>query len=331
MKLSLEKSNINVYPIFSNPLSIILQNPYALEWTYNNFHQLICNNDNALSFYDFDYRNCPYLLVQKISKKFISNLKMNIIDFFIEALNQECYLYFNINPNFIEAYKLPYACNVHDIFVYGYSKEKKTFYIADSFEYGKYTYKECSFDELTNGIKYIRSSDENYINLNGCIELLSLISKDECLSKFDYKRVKDTLIDYLNSRPTVCCNVQDFRWEYGKSWHTFGISCYQYIHKRIDLLNEFIVLSDYHIIWEHKKHLKDTLNYLMEKGFVKNELIISKRISEIIQKSLVARNLVLKYSVQHNDEIKKKLHLIYREIETTEYYFLNELINVWLV
>ena len=328
MKLPLEDPNITVYPIFSNALSIILQNPYALEWTYNNFHQLVCNNGIALSFYDFDYRNCPYLLVQKFSKKFIFELKKDVIDFFIQALDYGHYLYFNINPKFITAYKLGYDLDVHDIFVYGYSKEKEIFYIADCFEDGKYAHKECSFDEVRKGLQHIKNEDEKYLTLNGCVELLSLVSKDICLSGFDYKRVKDTIIDYFNSKPTVCYNVQDFKWEYGKSFHFFGINCYKFIHKRIDILDEFIALADYHIICEHKKHLLETLNFLVRKEFIVDKQgSLLKRMIEITQKALIARNLVIKYHITRNDNIKKRLHLIYQDIETKEYYFLYDLIT----
>ena len=150
----------------------------------------------------------------------------------IESLDYGYYLYLNINPKYIGVYNLPHSIDVHDIFIYGYSKSERVFYIADCFENGKYAYKECSFDEIRNGIKFINLKDENYISLNGCIELFSLVTKGEKLEAFDYKRVKDTLKDYLNSKPTVCSNVQDFKWKYGETYHCFGISCYKYIHKK---------------------------------------------------------------------------------------------------
>ena len=331
MKLPVVKPNITVYPIFSNPLSIILQNPYGLEWTYNNFHQLVCNDGLALSFYDFDYHNCSYILVQKISKCLISKLNKDIIEFLIESLDYGYYLYLNINPKYIGAYNLPRSLDVHDIFIYGYSKSERVFYIADCFENGKYAYNECSFDEIRNGIKYINLKDENYISLNGCIELLSLVTSNEKLEAFDYKRVKDTLKDYLNSKPTVCSNVQDFKWEYGETYHCFGISCYKYIHKKINLLNTTISFADFHIVWEHKRHLANTLNYMINRRMIiDNKNVLYKTISDITNKALCGRNLAIKCSIKYDDAIKEKLHLIYQDIETMEYYFLLELIEQYM-
>lgn len=329
MKLKLKDSPIKVYPIFSNPLSIILNNENAYKWIYNCFHQLICNCGIALSFYDFDYKNCPYLQVQNIDKKFIKTMGIDIIDFLIKSLEEGKYIYMNVNPKYINAYKLRYDWDVHDLFIYGFSKKRKQFYIADCFDYGKYAYNECSFDELEDSLNFLAQENENYIMLDGCIELLSLKSEDENLGGFDYSRVKQTLVDYIDSRPTSCWNVQDFKWKYEDSHHTFGVDCYRYIHKRIDMLDEMIALADYHIIWEHKKHWLDTVCYMNRNNFIKCKGdYFEKEFQELTNRALVARNLAIKYDVTNKMQIRNRMHNMYLEIEKFEHDLLQNFICV---
>ena len=83
--LKVEKPDINVYPIFANPLAIMQCHQETKEWILCNFIQL-CSNSEALNFYDFNYKFCPYLKIQRISKEYLHTMNIDIIKFIINSI-----------------------------------------------------------------------------------------------------------------------------------------------------------------------------------------------------------------------------------------------------
>ena len=109
---------ITTYPIFANPLSILQCVQHTYNYIHSSFIQIICCKKNgAISFYDFNYRYCPLLNVQKIGKDFVKE-QSNYNDAIKYFLNRGYYLYLLINPKYIQNYHCEMD-SCHDLFVFG--------------------------------------------------------------------------------------------------------------------------------------------------------------------------------------------------------------------
>lgn len=67
--LKVKYPHIETLPMYANILSILSGNGVGEQWILNNFIE-IYSNGYDISFYDYNYMMCPYLLVESISKKF---------------------------------------------------------------------------------------------------------------------------------------------------------------------------------------------------------------------------------------------------------------------
>lgn len=106
-----------------------MSNPKSYGWLLNHFIQIVSYDDLYLDYYDFTYKNCPVIDRQRIKKSFIYN--MPITDVFENAINASEYIYLVINTKYISLWTnksdLP-----HELFIYGYDKSKKEFYVSDN-------------------------------------------------------------------------------------------------------------------------------------------------------------------------------------------------------
>ena len=140
--LQLESPDINVYPIFANPLAIMQVHQETKEWILCNFIQL-CSNSEALNFYDFNYKFCPYLKIQRISKEYLQRMNIDVVKFIINSVAEGYYIYLLVRKKDIKAYKYESEASreqdgfVHDLLIYGYDISQELFYIADNFMDGK--------------------------------------------------------------------------------------------------------------------------------------------------------------------------------------------------
>ena len=100
MTLPMEKPWFTTYPIFANPLSIIQQFAESHNWILSSFILPVCNGGEALSFFDFNYRTCPFLTVQRVSKNVIMN-RYDLIDILKMYIREGFYAYLIINPSHI--------------------------------------------------------------------------------------------------------------------------------------------------------------------------------------------------------------------------------------
>lgn len=319
--LKVEKPDINVYPIFANPLAIMQCHQETKEWILCNFIQL-CSNSEALNFYDFNYKFCPYLKIQRISKEYLHTMNIDIIKFIINSISEGYYIYLLVKKSDIGAYK--YESEdirkqdnfAHDLLIYGYEINQQLFYIADNFVDGRYSFEKCTFEELETAIKNVEPKYEPRLGFKGNIELIEFYNKEP--QGFNLKRVVDSFCDYISSKPTSMWNTLEFRNVYGeKKWY-FGMECYDYILQQVNHMNtNNIYIQDFHLIWEHKKHLRRIISYMMGKAYITDKTLI-KQVDNIEKDALIARNLVIKYGISGEEGIKEKIVKIYTKMVADE-------------
>lgn len=153
---------ISSFPNYANPLSILQLNSSSRLWCLSNLTVLSCkkiklsNNELELglvlftdTFMDLGcnlWEICPYLYVNQIEKDMI--IEKGFVPSIIDFIDKDRYSYFYVNREKIEAYHSKIGS--HDIFVYGYNLQEKTFYVSDFF-YTKYESKAIPFEQLESG------------------------------------------------------------------------------------------------------------------------------------------------------------------------------------
>lgn len=328
--LKLDFPDINVYPIFANPLAIMQTHQETKEWILCNFIQL-CSNSVALNFYDFNYKFCPYLKIQRISKEYLQRMNIDIVKFIINSIAEGYYIYLLVSKKDIMVYKYEREelreqdrC-AHDLLIYGYDINQQVFYIADNFMDGKYSFQNCTFKELEVAIKNIEYHREPRLGFKGNIELLEFYSEEP--QEFNLKRVLESFYDYILSRPTSMWNTIEFRNVYGeKKWY-FGLECYEYILQQVyDMDQNNIYIQDFHLMWEHKKHLRRIIIFLLEQRYIIDKNVIIQ-IDTIEKDALVVRNLVLKYGISGKEDIKENIIRICSKMAIAEKELLTALIE----
>lgn len=319
--LEITEPVINVYPIFANPLAIMQCHQETKEWILCNFIQ-ICSNSLALNFYDFNYKLCPYLKIQRISKEYLKKMDIDIIKFIIDSISTGYYIYMLVRRKEIKAYKFSSVERrkqdtiAHDMLIYGYDLKQQIFYIADNFIDGRYSFQKCTFQELEAAINGIEREHEPRLGFKGNIELIEFYNEEP--RYFNLQRVRDSFLDYISAKPTSLWNTMEFRNVYGEFKWYFGLQCYDYMMNRVEHMNtRNIRIQDFHLMWEHKKHLGRIISFLLEKDYISDKMV-TLQIDSLEKQALCARNLVLKYSISGKECIKGNIVKIYSQMAIEE-------------
>lgn len=308
--LPLGNADINVYPMYSNAISVLNQYEKAKEWLLCNFIQLAFNG-NALLFYDFNYKLCPYLQIQRISKDYLLKLKIDILDFIVQSISYGCYVYLLVHKSDISAYayrspeEREKDDSVHDIFIYGYDKSRKELYISDNFVNGIYSHEICTFEEFNSALENVSANNESKLGFMGTIELWQYYEKG--LKNFNINRVIDSFSDYICAKATTEWNIMDCRDKYAEPKLVFGLECYNSLKERVlNTKPQYVYIQDFHLLWEHKKQIRKICLYLSEKKFI-NAIDFICVLDEICESSLIIRNMMIKYSISGKETIKARV------------------------
>ncbi|BCJ94248.1 hypothetical protein acsn021_18170 [Anaerocolumna cellulosilytica] len=322
------ESFITTYPKDTNALSILLQHKEALGWLMNCFIQLTSYDNTYLDYYDFYYRNCPILDVQRIKKSIIGEKPEDVINFIIEAIEKKYYIYLLINTKYIPKYQSKKDW-VHDLFVYGYNRKDELFYIADNFDHGKYGKATCTFQELEKAIRYFPQKDFAYQGFRNCIELLSY--NKEPRARLEPYRINLSIEDYLESNPTRGWYVNNAMWDEEETRkRTFGITCYNTIYNHLEFAHNKGYFGQgsnqaFFLMWEHKKTMTMRLRHLRRLNLLKEEECISQYM-KLEEQALIALSLKLKYTVKSDDRNLISIRSYYDTIKETEEKVLNKLL-----
>lgn len=252
---------------------------------------LICYRNNTAL--ETQYVFNPYLKVTTIETFFIPNEEL--INFIISNLERGYYLSIGVNTGYINAYDQQI---LHPIFIYGSNTLNNELYIADFFRNGKYSFEKCTFCEMK---KAIENYDDSLITWGGHPYKQSTISlikiDDGFIYEFDANRLADNILEYLNLKG----NVEVIFSETNKlasetAYRKFGIRHYDnmlnYIEKCIEREEVVNNIRLFHVFYDHKKILRQRVNYLRESGYCCNSLL--KDVDQIVNEALIIRNCILK-------------------------------------
>lgn len=234
------------------------------------------------------YDKAPFFGIDKIIKKVIESVDVNIIDFIKTNIDEGRYCSIEIDEYYIKelhSYSKYHA--VHHNMIYGYDDEAETLYLM-------------SYN--INGIVFITVSYNDFMlayrdtDKNGTI-FLTFIEQGSIKFNFDISVFIRQLEEYYYSNDLSERYKQLYNEVHDKS---FGIKVYETILR--DTINLKCFVRDYrmsHFIYEHKKVLCMSIEFLYARGYLKESdyITLSKEFNELESEALNLRNLVLKNSL----------------------------------
>ena len=322
--LPVAKPNITHTPVIANMLSILQTNPNTESWIANHFVNIFINNDGIFdNFYDRNmfFYVCLWLQVNQIRREVVLRICHRITDYVKALLAEGFYVYAAGNTEHIPAYHNKHYWT-HNLFVYGYDDELQLFYISDFFVNGKYERATCSYDELELALQ-TSNMNRYFVNLIYGIKL------KEIEYVFEVELLREMLNEHLESKNLFCkyrtrqdeeyysnkCGntYNHFSYAEMKSRYYFGLSLYD---KVLEMLNNNSskLKRPLDLLYEHKIMMNSRIEYMNQNGYISNEdyIALSEKCEKLIYKTLLARNLWIKYSMTigntNSSELLKKIY-----------------------
>ncbi|MDF2511931.1 MAG: hypothetical protein K0S04_1797 [Herbinix sp.] len=297
----------------TNILSLIDQEPELECWFYNNFIHLIVGMNAHWGMFLFGnhiVRDCPWVDAASVQRSFVQE---DIIDFVKDKINQEIYVWMNVESGGIPVYET--IIRFHDIFLYGYDDEAEEFYAADFFRDGHYTRERISYARLAAGYAGMSNYKDN---LGIC-----LVWKKKSDS---YKNV------YTDSAQLIKRGIEDYMaavypfspYKYMENTPLqnlrYGADIYPVLLTYCDKLAEgedrLVDYRLFDLLYRHKSVMHDRLIYLSGRGYegIIPEIQAAK---ELVKRSIVLRNMFLKYAAKQDRKIMELIKV--KLIELQEY------------
>lgn len=300
--LPLVEPDITTNPYVTNKLGVLSSFKENQPWILQNFTNIWMQKNFRLNYlsdflYFSSYRFCPFIKEFEICKSLVDKKWETIVEAMIDIINTGLYVYLNINTVFIPLYKNFENNQMHDIFVYGYDMDEKVLYVADFFQYGKYSMKKVSFNDF---IKAYDSMDKTVKRdfFDGII-LLQYTAKD---FSFDMEFCIQGIRDYVNSKNTI---VKSMLVELDKKDEVvFGINTcdtmIQYLKELSRVENIKLDYRTFHYFYQHKVLMRLRIQFFIEKGYLKSykDHAILDEYLKIEQRWMFIRNRILKYNMK---------------------------------
>ncbi len=303
---------ITAYAHHTAVLAIVSSDERYLPWFCGNYIQL-CFTEDTEQDTDLDFfvphkfthhlPFCPLLEMLQINEQVFQFCGTDILAFIQRSVNSGYYLYVTVNCKELPLYSEFMRDRHHPVFLYGYDSVKEVLYGADFFQHGIYRFAEIAFSDFE---KAFNSTIPGQFWWNG-IKLLK--RKERAVYEVDPANVKDLLADYLYSRDTS----RRYRSDYNRFDNPITGPCLFGLDPvYFRLIANFAKLRQCEDTWydprvlpvfsDHKKALAMIADYLLSRGYMKSGAILDA-LRDIHQRSLVVRNLFLKYRARRNPAI----------------------------
>lgn len=315
-------------------LSILLTMPESYKWFYNCMIQLAFNKNwkedkknHPLDIYPANMirigRHGEMLFIHEhiidIDGTVIKIEREQFMNHIISWINNGLYIL-----SYVDVSKLPgtksygYSELIHDILVFGYDKGKKTVKMVD-FD------KEDRLSILE--VPYLALEESVYLPLKH--SPLTLINpRRQVVYDYDLDLFKELFLDYLNGRNTAKRYSHIIN-SYGDYW--WGAKIYEPFREFVRYSNEESKELDYrpfHALYEHKKCMLYSVEYLESNYFIDKNMRISGQIKELISKTDSLRMRALKYNICKSKEDIRRINNLLVTVELKEVEILQNLLVV---
>ena len=317
---------ITTYNQHAHLLSILMNYHFTKSWIYSNYIQLYINRDYKHNWGDFYFPfpyelkpsdTCKWIISQKIKREIAVSKWESITDFIIDNINSHNYIHIMVNYYYVplsDRYKKQYS--LHDMLIYGYDLNKKLFYVADFFMYGKYSYETISFLDFEQAFyTYNQTTNRDY--LNGLIYLYSL--NENCDYEFSIHNIKNALKAYLHNIMPEYWNKYNYK---NSENIVFNREIYttlkNYVTEKMCEQSE-IDIRPFCLLMDHKKMMNLRIRYLCDQGFYKYNNYNECQLNEIENKSKIVVNTLIKYNITRNTTYRDKIITLLNYIDEKEF------------
>jgi hypothetical protein len=358
---------ITSFPAYADALAILTSHEESFDWLYSNYIKIQVNDivnrtndpNDAMSFApftssffcDFDTRRqanvigdnfflggerCPFLSIFEIPTQFIDKIASNFCDFVRMAVDNDYYIFGYFDVSQIEVYR---QNNIHDLFghqfmIHGYDNDEKCIFFADFLDKGKFRLAKCSYSQI----------DAAYTNMSELViplikSIVAIKYNEQGFYTFDILHIKEQIASYITPNLHIAKLQNDYTLTMFTpvGWETetyMGVDIYDYlvnfIYKALDLQKTSIDLHHFHAMFDHKNMMLRRVDYFVQKGYLPRDVIVLNRRykSDVRDKVLMARNLVIKYNLKPDLRIIKVISALLSEAREQEILLLKKIYNI---
>lgn len=331
--LDIKYPTITTYTQHAHLLAILENEPRAKTWIYSNYIQIFANKELSINRWaDFyfpmpyevrPFELCKWLEVQKNSEEYVDKNCPNIIEYVKSLIDNNYYVHMMINYKYLSRsrYSRRNIDRNHDILIYGYDDDTKFLYCSDfMFETNKYTFSQCTFDELEKAY-YSQVDKEKTSYLNHSI--YSYKVKSDCDYEYHIKNIMYWIKQYLNSESPEYwngynfCNRENIMW--GISYHD------ALLHSLLTVGDRNIDVRFFYLLKDHKKMMCERLLFI--ERFNSNVREYISEYEEIYSKMTLIVNMVIKYNMVHKDDMVNNIVDKLKEAKNMEYVVLTKILK----
>lgn len=314
VKLPMAESPIVGFQHIAYALGIILNDEESLPWYYSNYVQLVSGNSFAtpITFYPNWFDTNPFLDVQAFKKEIMKFGNINLHSFIKDCIDNKTYFYSAFDEFYVPQrnyYGNHHFC--HNFLIYGYDMAQQEYIMAGFDERRFYGTTTITFAQFEDAF-FSETSMREYVHL--------LKRKEGYKYDFNLQLVCETLEDYLYRKNTserysnsIYGNIiADRHW---------GLDVYQRLSEYFGLLIGGNVLYDIrllHVLYEHKKVMASRLKYMESSNYIDDCSYLHDGYRLLENKSMVMRNLQLKYSATLDNQYLKSIIDMLSQMELEE-------------
>jgi hypothetical protein len=314
------------------PLSIIMTDKRMEGWLYSNFFQLTCGKTTGYQSIDLNFlwNDADQWLdvLQLHVKYFPRNIRDGLIDFLIDSIDSDKYVYISLNDFYIpEKTSFMRKDFPHCNLIYGYDKEQRIFYTVGYDSQGK----------LRTIISAFADVAKAFVN---CPPNQILILKRKSVSKHPSVRlstVQMQIKDYIASQNTCIVLKSPLNNRYNKNTYVYGLKVYE---KTVDYLkalmdhNVGFDIRNMHVLLEHKSLMVQRLGYYRENYVLgENNMAVLEEVLGGYQNIELAyrnmKNIFLKCKVSSNKDGIHRIIVRIQEMREQEERYLNKLLKIF--
>jgi len=313
---------IDAYSGAAGTVGILSNCSESTPWIISNFIGMGTNNksfDNRsfLYFVPKAYQDSPWIEAGYIT---FDRQQNNLFDLFIDSINSDKYIRLYLDHYYIkESSRYQRFHFLHDnATILGYDLQKQVFHVADNFIWGKFVILEIPFSEINDAIRNTGDADK--------LEIQTLSLNKSAKYLFNLSLFLQIIEEYLCSNYVP---LNDFMDPSYKDC-IYGLESYNYLKKYLELLSENSALYDlrgFHVLVNHMAVLLLSVDYLKDRELLENYDSIRNSITDLQNKCLLARTMLIKFGKINDNSILKRIKDIIEQVSIGEKTVLEQIIK----